>query len=415
MENSQTTIKCPKCGYEINVSKILYEQVQSQLEKEFDNRTAKIDEEYQNKMKAIQTEKDNLEKEKETIQKQIDDEVKNKLQSEKLKLEKSIREGIKEESAEQIRFLENELQEKSSQLKELNKTKAEIEKLKREKDELTDKIALEKEQEFSERLKDEKLKIKKQADESNALKIKELEKQLEDQKNLAEEMKRKAEQGSMQLQGEVQELAIEEILRATFIYDKISEVPKGIKGADVIHEVLNKSGLKCGTILYESKRTKNFSNEWIKKLNEDARQIKADICVIVTETLPEGIDKIGQKDGVWICSFNDFKGFAFVLRESLIKIGEAISSQTNKGDKMQMLYDYLTSNEFKLQINAIIEGFMDLQNSYHQEKMAMEKIWKQREKQLEKVLLNANQFIGSVIGIAGSSLPNLKQIGTSEK
>lgn len=415
MENSQTTIKCPKCGYEINVSKILYEQVQSQLEKEFDNRTAKIDEEYQNKMKAIQTEKDNLEKEKETIQKQIDDEVKNKLQSEKLKLEKSIREGIKEESAEQIRFLENELQEKSSQLKELNKTKAEIEKLKREKDELTDKIALEKEQEFSERLKDEKLKIKKQADESNALKIKELEKQLEDQKNLAEEMKRKAEQGSMQLQGEVQELAIEEILRATFIYDKISEVPKGIKGADVIHEVLNKSGLKCGTILYESKRTKNFSNEWIKKLNEDARQIKADICVIVTETLPEGIDKIGQKDGVWICSFNDFKGFAFVLRESLIKIGEAISSQTNKGDKMQMLYDYLTSNEFKLQINAIIEGFMDLQNSYHQEKMAMEKIWKQREKQLEKVLLNANQFIGSVIGIAGSSLPNLKQIGTSEE
>ena len=415
MENSQTTIKCPKCGYEINVSKILYEQVQSQLEKEFDNRTAKIDEEYQNKMKAIQTEKDNLEKEKETIQKQIDDEVKNKLQSEKLKLEKSIREGIKEESAEQIRFLETELQEKSSQLKELNKTKAEIEKLKREKDELTDKIALEKEQEFSERLKDERLKIKKQADESNTLKIKELEKQLEDQKNLAEEMKRKAEQGSMQLQGEVQELAIEEILRATFIYDKISEVPKGIKGADVIHEVLNKSGLKCGTILYESKRTKNFSNEWINKLKDDAVRIKAEICVIVTETLPEGIDKIGQKDGVWICSFNDFKGFAFVLRESLIKIGEAISSQTNKGDKMQMLYDYLTSNEFKLQINAIIEGFMELQNSYHQEKMAMEKIWKQREKQLEKVLLNANQFIGSVIGIAGSSLPNLKQIGTSEK
>ena len=228
-------------------------------------------------------------------------------------------------------------------------------------------------------------------------------------------MKRKAEQGSMQLQGEVQELAIEEILRATFIYDKISEVPKGIKGADVIHEVFNKSGMKCGTILYESKRTKNFSNEWINKLKDDAVRIKAEICVIVTETLPEGIDKIGQKDGVWICSFNDFKGFTFVLRESLIKIGEAISSQTNKGDKMQMLYDYLMSNEFKLQINAIIEGFMELQNSYHQEKMAMEKIWKQREKQLEKVLLNANQFIGSVIGIAGSSLPNLKQIGTSEE
>lgn len=415
MENSQTKIKCPNCGYEINVSEMLYEQVQSQLEKEFDERNAKKDVEYQNKMKDIQTEKENLEKEKESIQKQIDDEVKNKLQSEKLKLEKSIREGIKEESAEQIRFLENELQEKSSQLKELNKTKAEIEKLKREKDELTDKIALEKEQEFSERLKDERLKIKKQADESYTLKIKELEKQLEDQKSLAEEMKRKAEQGSVQLQGEVQELAIEEILRATFIYDNIREVPKGIKGADVIQEVINKSGMKCGTILYESKRTKSFSNDWIKKLKEDAGQINANILVIVTETLPEGIDKIGQKDGVWICSFNDFKGFIFVLRESLIKIGEAISSQTNKGDKMQMLYDYLMSNEFKLQINTIIEGFMELQNSYHQEKMAMEKIWKQREKQLEKVLLNANQFIGSVIGIAGGSFNGIKQIGTSEE
>ena len=134
------------------------------------------------------------------------------------------------------------------------------------------------------------------------------------------------------------------------------------------------------------------------------------MLVIITESLPEGIDKIGQKDGVWICTYNDFKGLVIVLRESLIKIAEAYASQTNKGEKMQMLYDYLTSNEFMLQISAIVEGFSDLQDSYVREKRAMERIWKEREKQLEKVLLNTNHFIGSIKGIAGTSIPQLKEI-----
>lgn len=242
----------------------------------------------------------------------------------------------------------------------------------------------------------------------------ELEKQLKDQKQLAEEMRRKAEQGSMQLQGEVQELAIEDMLKSLFPFDEISEVAKGVKGADVVHTVRNKSGNDCGKILYESKRTKVFTNDWINKLKIDALAEKADICIIVTEAMPDGIDRIGQKEGVWICTFNDFKGLVLVLRESLIKINEAFSSQTNKGEKMQMLYDYLTSTEFRLQIGAIIEGFTDLQNSYTQEKRAMERIWKQREKQLEKVLLNTNHFIGSIKGIAGSSIPDLKQIGNSD-
>lgn len=227
-------------------------------------------------------------------------------------------------------------------------------------------------------------------------------------------MRRKAEQGSMQLQGEVQELALEEILNSLFPYDQISEVGKGAKGADVIHTVKNKLGADCGKILYESKRTKSFSNEWVNKLKADAISTKADICIIVSEALPEGVDRIGQKDGVWICTFYDLKGLVTVLRESLIKLNEAYSSQTNKGEKMQMLYDYLISNEFRLQVGAIIEGFTDLHNNYVQEKRAMERIWKHREKQLEKVLLNTNHFIGSIKGIAGSSIPDLKQIGSGD-
>jgi hypothetical protein len=418
MPKDNTSISCPKCGAEINVSDILYHQVQEQLKKDFEAQSALKDKDYQKKLDALQSEKDliakakeQISKDKESFQQEVDSAVKSKISAEKIKLEKSISEKLKDETSEQIQTLEKELEHKSIQVKELNKTKSEIEKLKREKDELRGQVELEKEREFSEKLKDEKLKIQRLADEGSAMQILELKKQLEDQKHLAEEMKRKAEQGSMQLQGEVQELALEEILGSLFPFDNIAPVSKGVKGADVVHTVRNKLGVECGTILYESKRTKAFGGDWISKLKTDAVAAKADICIIVSEALPDGIETIGYKDGVWICSYNNFKGLALVLRESLIKINDAYASQTNKGEKMQMLYDYLISTEFRNQVGAIVEGFSELQMSYIKEKQAMEKIWKQREKQLEKVLLNTNHFIGSIQGIAGSSLPNLQQIG----
>ena len=412
MENN---IACPNCGTSINVSDILYHQVEEKLQKEFEARKSKADKEAKEQLDAIKAEKDKLEKDKEALKEQVDKEVKSKLAIEKTAIEKSLREKISGESEEQLKSLQKELNEKSAQVKELNRTKAEVEKLKRDKEELKEQIELEKEREFSEKLKEEKAKIKKQAEESSAMKIKELEKQLEDQKELAEEMKRKAEQGSIQLQGEVQEIILKEVLTSLFPFDLIEEVGKGIRGADVIHKVRNKIGGECGSILYESKRTKSFSNDWIGKLKADAVLAKADLCIIVTEALPDGMDKIGHKDGVWICTFQDFRGLALALREGLIRISEAYSNQSNKGEKMQMLYDYLTGNEFRLQIGAIIEGFSDLQKSYLQERNAMEKIWKQREKQLQKVLLNTNHFIGSIKGIAGSSIPDLKQIGMGDE
>jgi len=414
MNKDSSSVNCPNCGTEINVSEILYSQIQSKLKEELEKDTQKKEQELQVKLDDLQAEKTKLSEEKSSLHEQVNKAVKEKLVEERIKLENSIREDINKETSLQIDLLQKELTEKSSKLKELNETKAEVEKLKREKDEIKSQITLEKEIEFSERLKEEKTKAKIMADESSALKIKELEIQLDSQKKLVDEMKRKSEQGSMQLQGEVQELVIEDILRSMFPFDVIGEVAKGVKGADVVHTVRNKMGSNCGTILYESKRTKSFSAEWINKLKVDALHSKADICSIVTESLPDGIEKVGQKDGVWICSFNDFKGLVLVLRDSLLRINEAYSSQTNKGDKMQMLYDYLLSTEFRLQVSAIIEGFTDLQNSYNQEKRAMERIWKQREKQLEKVLLNTNHFIGSVQGIAGNSIPGLKQIGESD-
>ena len=240
-----------------------------------------------------------------------------------------------------------------------------------------------------------------------ALRTKELEKQIEDQKKLVEEMRRKQEQGSMQLQGEVQELMLEELLQTTFPFDKIEEVGKGVRGADCIQTVRNQFGSESGKIIYESKRTKDFANDWIEKLKSDMRTLGADVAIIVTQTLPKDMDRFGEKDGVYICTFTEVRSVALLLRNALLKIAEAKKSQENKGDKMVMLYDYLTSSEFSEQWKAIREGFMSMKLSIQKERDMMEKLWKSREKQLEKVLLNAAHIKGSVEGIAGADAVNL--------
>ena len=248
-----------------------------------------------------------------------------------------------------------------------------------------------------------------------AMRTKELEKQIEDQKKLVEEMRRKQEQGSMQLQGEVQELMLEELLQTTFPFDKIEEVGKGVRGADCIQVVRNQFGNESGKIIYESKRTKDFANEWIEKLKSDMRTLGADVAIIVTQTLPKDMDRFGEKDGVYICTFTEVRSVALLLRNALLKIAEAKKSQENKGDKMVMLYDYLISSEFSEQWKAIREGFMSMKLSIQKERDTMEKLWKAREKQLEKVLLNAAHIKGSVEGIAGADAVNLSITGADEE
>jgi hypothetical protein len=239
------------------------------------------------------------------------------------------------------------------------------------------------------------------------LRIKEFEKQLDDQKKLVDEMRRKAEQGSMQLQGEVQELILEEVLRVTFPFDQIGEVGKGVRGADCIQVVRNKFGQDCGKIIYESKRTKDFSNDWIDKLKKDMRKEGVDVAVIVTQTYPKGMTCFGERDGVWICSFEEVKAVAYVLRDGILRLYNSSKSQENRGDKMHMLYDYLTGTEFSEQWKAIREGYMSMRLSIHRERDAMEKMWKMREKQLDKVLLNASSIKGSIEGIAGADTISL--------
>jgi hypothetical protein len=396
--NKNNKIECPNCKHKIDVNDILYQQVSEALKKQYEDQAAE-------KEGFYKIQQENLEKQRQALadeKKQQDERVAQHLEAATKSLRVELKTQLEQENETRLLALTDELAEKSNQVKEFNKAKAEIERLKREKDELRDQVTLEKEQEFSWKLQEEKLKLKKQADDGAELKIKELQLKLEEQTRLAEEMKRKAEQGSMQLQGEAQELAIEEWLRKYFPLDGIEEIKKGARGADCLHTVHTHNRLNCGTIYYESKRTKDFQATWIEKFKNDIRDKNATLGVLVTEAMPNGMARMGLKEGVWVCTFEEFKGLCVVLRETVVKLSEATAGQENKGEKAQMLYDYLISNEFRLQIEGIVEGFSQMQQDLEKEKRAMMGIWKQREKQLEKVLLNTTQMHGSIRGIAGS-------------
>ena len=384
-----TIIKCPNCGNEFEPNESVREEVKKELREEMKDWKKKQEEAF---IAQIGEEKKKIQQETElAIRRSITSDYENRLQLLD-RANKDNEEKLKLARQQQLEYLkkEQELKTKEEEL-ELSvqkKVLAEREKLAEEIRKLEDQRIAAKETEFQ-------------------LRLKEMEKQLDDQKKLAEEMRRKAEQGSMQLQGEVQELALEEMLIATFPFDIISEVGKGVRGADCIQTVRNQFGQECGKIIYESKRTTSFSNEWIEKLKADMRNLGAEIAVIVTKAMPKDMDCMGIKDGVYVCNFNEVKSLAAVLRDGVIKVFNAAKNQENKGDKMHLLYDYLTSSEFAEQWKAIREGFLSMKMSIQRERDAMEKLWKQREKQLEKVLLSAAHVRGSIEGIGGMNAVDL--------
>jgi len=208
----------------------------------------------------------------------------------------------------------------------------------------------------------------------------------------------------------VQELAIEEWLAVSFPLDTIVEIKKGVRGGDCIQTINTRTRQNCGTIYYESKRTKDFQPSWIEKFKNDIRDKGASVGVLVTEVLPTDLDRMGLKEGIWICTYEEFKGLCKVLRESIIQVSNALASQENKGEKMAMLYSYLTSNTFHMQIEAIVEGFTQMKMDLDYEKRSMQKIWKMREKQLEKVIDNTIDMHGSIKGIAGNAIQDIKQL-----
>jgi len=413
MENN-TQIKCPNCGTTIDVQDILAHQLESKINQKYQTQLAEEKKKFDSEYEGLNKAKEQFELKKKQENELFQDRLDRQLKEDRKAIEEKLKLKMQEEQSEQFNALQKELNEKSEQIKELNRTKAEIEKLKREKAELKELAEAEAQKSLNETLITEKEKIRKHEEDKNEFRFRELQKQLEDQRKLTEEMKRKQEQGSMQLQGEVQELAIEEWLATQFPLDTIDEIKKGARGGDCMQIVNTRTLQNCGIIYYESKRTKDFQPSWIEKFKADIREKGANIGVLVTEVMPSDMERMGLKDGIWICNYDEFKGLCSVLRESIIQISIAISSQENKGDKMHMLYDYLTGNTFRLQVEAIVEGFTQMKVDLDSEKRAMQSIWKKREKQIDKVTINTIDMHASIKGIAGNAIQSVKLIELAE-
>lgn len=407
-------IKCPNCGEVFDVEDVLAADIELKFQQQYQDKL-------QQSLGKLEEEKRKLEGDQllfEEKRKQENELFAQKLQKEKQKLEIEIQESLQKtisgDFENRIKILQETNQSAEEKLKEARKKELDfLQKEQQLKNKEADmEITLQKKLQQERTIIQEQIRL--QEVEKNSLKesahqlrVKELELQLAEQRKLADEMKRRAEQSSMQRQGEVQELLLEEILKENFPFDLVQEVGKGVEGADCIQIVRNHGGRECGKIIYESKRTKAWSNSWLDKLKADMRSRGADVAILVTQAFPKDMERFGERDGIWICSFTEVASVSALIRNGVIKMYEVMKSEENKGDKMQMLYDYLTGVEFRGQVEAIAEGFMAMRNSITREKMQMEKMWKEREKQLEKVLLNTSGLYGSVKGIAGASIAGI--------
>lgn len=379
--SNNSLVTCPNCKHQFSIESALTADIEKEI-------ADKLKKEFNEKWLAEKKKaEDQMRQQKEQIEtdrKRVMEEQAAELAKRKVEVEEQLKAKLTKENELQIEFYKKQNEENEEKLKALRKLEVEKMEIQQRMKDMegqhemaTRKLLLEKENELKE-------KLNKENDQKNEMRLKEFQKKIDDQNKLIEEMKRKSEQGSMQLQGEVQELALEEMLRQIFPFDEISEVGKGVKGADLIQTVRNGIGQPCGTIVWESKRTKDFQPLWIEKFKADFRQSGGDIGIIVTQAMPKDMEGFGMKEGIYVCQFHEARSLALVMREMLIKINEANASQENKGEKMTMLYHYLTGNEFRHQIEAISEGFISLKNEINRERISMEKIWKEREKHIEK-------------------------------
>ncbi|WRC51367.1 DUF2130 domain-containing protein [Helicobacter pylori] len=420
-ENQTRPFICPKCQEPIDVNEALYKQIERENQNKFLAQQKAFEKEVNEKRAQYQSYFKNLEQKEEALKERekeqkakFDEAVKQAsalaLQDERAKIIEEARKNAFLEQQKGLELLQKELDEKSKQVQELHQKEAEIERLKRENNEAESRLKAENEKKLNEKLDLEREKIEKALHEKNELKFKQQEEQLEMLRNELKNAQRKAELSSQQLQGEVQELAIEEFLKQKFPLDIVEEIKKGQRGGDCIQVVHTREFQNCGKIYYESKRTKEFQKAWVEKLKSDMREIGADVGVIVSEALPKEMERMGLFEGVWVCSFEEFKGLSAVLREGVIQVSLAKKSQENKGDKVDLLYHYLTSSEFSMQVNAIIEGFEQLRADLESEKRAMARIWKSREKQMEKVFESTINMYGSIKGIAGNAIGQVKAL-----
>jgi hypothetical protein len=367
-------ITCPDCGAEIELTEALATSLHADLEAA-----------HQAQLAQLQTQ----------------------LRREAQSLAARAEAKAREDAAIQKKMLERELADERERCKaaqeaelDLRKEKNALERRARELDlEVARRVGAEKEQ-----LEEG---IRRAVAEQHELKLKEREKLIGDLRRALEEARRKSEQGSQERQGEVLELDVEAELARRFPQDLVSPVPKGARGADLLEEVRDSSGRSCGLIIWETKNTRRWQPSWLDKLKEDQRAAGANLAVIVSTALPDGIAELGRLDGVWVSSLRAWPALALALREQLIQVAFAHAAADGKHEKMELLYQYLAGDQFRSRVEAIVEAFTALQSQLDRERVAMQRIWKEREKQHERVLAHTAAMYGEVRGIVGQSLPEV--------
>lgn len=391
-------IQCPKCSHSFEVSDVMSSKIKAQYEAEFSEKEAALN----SKLSDLSL--------------SMEREMANRLKTERAKIEASLTEAIKEESRTELSDLQSQVEEQASKLKAAQDNEIKFRQAKREVEEEKRTLELT----LTRRLDEEREKVKgelsSQMAGDHALKAAEWEKKRADMEKMIDELRRKAEQSvSQQLQGEVLELEVEAVLKEAFVHDSIEPVAKGVKGGDVLHRVLTRTGQPVGAILWEVKRTKHWTDTWIPKLKDDQREVKAEVAVIITAALPEGITTIGMVDGVWVTTFQAFTGLALALRASLLEVNQARLSSVGKNEKMEVLYSYLSGPEFRGRVETIIEAFTIMKEDLESEKRATERAWAKRDKQLVRVISGTSGMFGELQGIIGSSLQDIPALTMETK
>lgn len=397
-----TTVICPDCGSQIDVQDALLHQAEEKSKAEYEKKLKDYIERTKSKEEAI------LKKEKEINDKnsKLERELEERLKVKELEFQKIVEEKLKSQYGNALKELEEQAMQQKKELSEFEVLKVKLSQAEAQKslEVLQAKSSLN--EEFQKRLTEHD----KEARTKLELAKKEFQIKLDEQRKLTETMLKKQDQGSMQMQGEALELIVEEYLKGQFALDTISEIKKGVRGADVLQTVNTRTSQGCGKILYESKRASNWNNEWVQKLKSDALEAKADIAVLVTTVYPSGVNRLSNIDGVWVCSYEEFKGLAAVLRDGVLRVSSIALTQVNKGSKMEVLYDYMTSESFKQSIISIVENFTHMSNDLQKEKTAMSKIWSQREQRLQEVLNKTAGLFGTIKSIGGDSIKEIPQL-----
>ncbi len=404
MKTHNNQITCPHCQHVFDIEAVLASQLEAHFKAEYEHKLAEQAQQFASNQRQLEAERQALQQAQSQYDARVQAETDKAVKAALAKAEKTVRQALTDDYEAQLKALQAENQQRRKENKRLKEQEiallARENTLKEQQEELQlhiDKELLTRQQHIEEKAR---------AKERQAFELEKLQllKQIEDNKQLAEAMKRKAEQGSMQLQGEVQEIALESLLISAYPFDDIEPVAKGIRGADCIQRVRNASQQTCGAIVYESKRTKNFSNQWIEKLKNDQVTCQADIAVLVSQALPQDIQQFGERDGVWICDFRSVNSLSFVLRDMLIRTHAIRQSHENKGEKMEMLYHYLTGNEFAQHVQRVVENYDLMHKQINDERKAMERLWKKREKQIAVVQHNLASLFGAIEGYTGNTL-----------